>query len=283
MSSDPFIPSAPGAVGPSRTGVWPNIKVMWRVIFALMIRDSRTRYGGSDLGYLWAVINPLAQLVVLIIVFTLLGRRVPIPTSLPVFFTVGLLPYQFWHSCVSRGATAATSNIPLLTYPQVKVIDVLISRVLLDAVTLVVTFLIFIFALHYVTGEPFGSWFGDPLQIVFAFSALFYFSLAFAIFSSSLARIFPLWREIFAYMSRPLWFTSGIFFTLQQLPKGFQGVAIFNPIAHVLEWIKSAMIPGFHSYVYSPLYVLGLGTVVLLIGLVIDWFLRLIGHADESE
>lgn len=282
MSSESSLPEAQFALAPTSPGFWTSLKIMWRVVFALMMRDSRTRYGHSDLGYLWALIDPLAQLVVLILVFEALGRRVPIPASLPVFFTLGILPYHFWRECVTRGATAAASNIPLLTYPQVRVLDVVVARVLLDGATLVATILVFVVGLHYVTGEPFSSWTGDPFQIVLVSISLFYFSFSFSVFSCGLARVFPPWTEIFSYMSRPLWFTSGVFFTLQQLPTGFRGIAIFNPIAHVLEWIKSATVPGFHSTVYSPLFIYATATIVLFIGLVLDWMLRLIGFVDEA-
>ena len=283
MSSESAFPGAPAAAPPIDRSLWANLTVMWRVIFALIIRDSRTRYGHSDLGYLWALINPLLQTTVLVLVFTALGRRVPLNASLPVFFTMGILPYQFWHSSVSRGATAAGSNGPLLSYPQVKVLDVVISRVLLDFSTMILVFLIFIVALHYVTGEPFSSWFGDPLQMVLAFSSLIYFAFGSAVFSSGLARVFPAWHEVFGYLSRPLWFTSGIFFTLQGLSKGFQKWALINPVAHMMEWIKSAMLPSFHSDVYRPMFILTTATVLLFIGLTIEWLWRLTGHPDGVE
>ncbi len=284
MSSEPISQQAPATVARPSAGLWANLMVMWRVVFALMMRDSRTRYGGSDLGYLWAIIDPMVQMLVLILVFTAFGRRVPVPeTSLPVFFTVGILPYQFWKNSVQRGASASRANVPLLTYPQVKVMDVVVARVLLDFATLIAVLLIFVVALHYVTGEPFSSWDGDPLQIVLSFITLLYFSFSFAVFSCNLGRVFPIWPEIFGYLSRPLWFTSGIFFTLQGLTKGFRQVAVFNPVAHMLEWIKSAILPAFHSTVYSPSFIYVVATLVLFTGLTIEWFWRLTGHADETD
>jgi len=118
---------------------------------------------------------------------------------------------------------------------------------------------------------------------VFAFTTLFYFGFGWAVFSSSLARVFPLWIDIFTYMSRPLWFTSGIFFTLAGLNKGIRKYAIFNPVAHVMEWIKVGMLPAFHSNVYIPAYPLAVATVALFIGLVIEWLWRLTGHVDEVD
>lgn len=283
MSSDWQFPAAPAAAPPIRPTLVNNLAVMGRVIYALMIRESRTRYGKTDLGYLWAIIDPTIQLAVFWILFTILGRVIPVPATMPVFLITGILPYFFWRNCVGRGASAAQSNIPLLTYPQVKVIDVVIARVLLDFATFVIVTAIFVIGLRFLTGQPFTSWVRVPMLLATAVLGLFYFSFCSAVFSSSLARIWPIWPEIFGYLSRPLYFASGIFFTLQQLPTGFRGLGQYLPTANMLEWIRTGAIPGFISTSYSAMFVIEFSTIVLVIGLLIDWTLRLIGHADEAH
>jgi len=282
MTSEPIFPAAPAAAPPPSPTLGNNLAVTWRVIFALMIRESRTRYGKSDLGYLWAVFDPLIQMAVLWTIFALLQRSIPVPASMPVFLMTGIMPYFFWRSCVSRGASAAGSNLQLLTYPQVKVLDIVVARVLLDAASFVVVTVIFVFGLRFFTGEPFTSWVRVPIILATAVAALFYFSFCSAVFSSSLTRVWPLWPQVFAYASRPLYFTSGIFFTLQSLPTGFRSLAGLIPMAHVLEWIRTGAIPGFISTSYSPSYVLWFGAILLFLGMVMEWGLRLIGHSDEA-
>ncbi|MEP6967337.1 MAG: ABC transporter permease [Pseudomonadota bacterium] len=282
MSSEPTISTAPAAAGPIAPSLGNNLAVMWRVVFALMIRESRTRYGKSDLGYLWALIDPAIQLAVFWLVFTLIQRANPLPTTMPVFLLTGIMPYFFWRNCISRGASAAQSNLPLLTYPQVKVFDVVIARVLLDAATFIVVTLIFIIGLRFLYNQPFISWVRVPIVLAGAVVALFYFSVSGAIFSANLARVWPVWPQIFGYLSRPLYFTSGIFFTLGSLPTSFRKYATLNPIAHMLEWLRTGAIPGFISTYYNPWFVIAFATALLFIGLVINWSLRLVGHTDES-
>ena len=282
MSSDSAFPAAPAPAAPASPTLGNNVAVMWRVVFALMIRESRTRYGSSDLGYLWAIIDPLIQLLVFWIIFTVLQRVIPVPASMPVFLMTGIMPYFFWRSCVGRGASAATSNLQLLTYPQVKVLDVVIARVLLDAASFVIVTVIFVIGLRFFTGEPFTSWVRVPILLATGIMALFYFSFCSAVFSSSLTRIWPLWPQVFGYASRPLYFASGIFFTLQSLPTGFRALAAIIPMAHVLEWIRTGAIPGFISTSYNPSYVIWFGSILFVFGMVLEWFLRLIGHSDES-
>ena len=283
MSSDSSFPAAPTApAGPISSSLSNNLAVMGRVVFALMIRESRTRYGKSDLGYLWALIDPAIQLAVFWVIFSLLGRVIPVPATMPVFLMTGILPYFFWRNCIARGGSAAQSNLQLLTYPQVKVFDVVIARVLLDGATFAAVTVIFIVGLRFLFGQPFISWVRDPIVLAGAVLALFYFSTCAAIFSASLGRIWPAWPLIFGYMSRPLYYTSGIFFTLDELPTSIRKYASINPVAHMLEWLRTGAIPGFISTSYSAMYVISFASLLLLIGMVLDWMLRLIGHADEA-
>ncbi len=283
MSSESSFPEAPGGTNLLAPTFENNFDVMGRVVFGLMLRESRTRYGTSDLGYLWAIIDPAIQMAVLWLVFTMLGRVVPVPTSMPVFLVTGILPYLFWRNCTTRGASAAPANLPLLTYPQVKVFDVVIARVILDAATIVVVTLLFVFVLRFAIGQQFSSWVRDPIILAQAVFSLFFFSFCTAILSSNLARMWRAWPQVFGYLSRPLYFTSGIFFTFESLPSGIKGLAQTNPVAHLLEWIRTGAIPGFISHSYSPLYVYSWAIMMLFIGLVIDWVLRLIGHSEESH
>lgn len=92
-----------------------------------------------------------------------------------------------------------------------------------------------------------------------------------------------MWPQIFTYMGRPLYFSTGIFFTMQSLPSGFRSLAQYIPTAHLLEWLRTGTIPGFVSTAYNPMYPIEFGAVLLAIGMTIDWVLRLIGHSDESH
>jgi capsular polysaccharide transport system permease protein len=280
QSSFPDAPASPLLLEPTFAN---NLGVMWRVVFGLMLRESRTRYGTSDLGYLWALIDPTIQMFMFWLIFTLLARANPLPTSMPVFLITGILPYLFWRNCTMRGASATAANLPLLTYPQVKVFDVVVSRVLLDAATIVVVTAIFVVALRFGTNQTFASWVRVPIILATAIVTLFYFSFCSAVFSANLARIWHAWPQIFGYMSRPLYFTSGIFFTLQSLPSSIRALAAYNPIAHMLEWIRTGAIPGFVSDLYSPIYIYSWATIMLVIGLTIDWVLRMIGHSEEAH
>lgn len=78
----------------------------------LVLRDLRTRYKGSALGYLWTQLAPLGMMLVYVIVFSLL-----LPGGLaqfPVFIITGLLVWNFTAEAVVGGTNSVLSSSALV-------------------------------------------------------------------------------------------------------------------------------------------------------------------------
>ena len=71
------------------------------MIFSLVKRDLRGRYKGSVLGFLWTFINPLLQLMVYTLVFSVIMRNGI--KDYYLFLFVALIPWIFFSTCVSGG------------------------------------------------------------------------------------------------------------------------------------------------------------------------------------
>lgn len=254
----------------------------WRVIHALVLRDARSRYGKYRAGYLWALMEPLIQMAVLWGFFELLHRRVPVHASMPVFLLTGIFVYTAWRSTGQRGADAIRSNKPLLTHPQVQPAFLVLAVVLLDLVTYAVMVLLSVMVLWIYFDEPLASWTDEPLHLMSALGALALLAFGWAMFNGQVARIWPVWSNIVKAFGRVMFFTSGIFYTMDSLPHAARKVILLNPLAHMIEWIRSAALPGFESTHYSMAYVIGWGIWLLFWGLAFDWILRLTGHTDHA-
>lgn len=72
------------------------------MIESLVRRDLRGKYKGSILGFLWTFINPLCQIIVYIIVFSVIVR-----TGLDHFYAyiiVGMIPWFFFDMSLRQGS-----------------------------------------------------------------------------------------------------------------------------------------------------------------------------------
>lgn len=257
-----------------------SLAVMARVIHAVILREARTRYGSSNLGYIWGLVDPFIQLVIFVAIFSLLGRTSPVPAPMQVFFATGIIPLLFWRGSVSQATTAVSASLGLLTYPQVMPADVVLARLLLEAATTLIVATLFVLGLHFIADISPSFFLGDPLGLLAALTALFFFALGTSFLSSSLGRIIPMWRNIWSYMGRPIYLMSGIFWTLEQLPPTLRQYMAYNPVAHMVEWVRSAAIPTFESDAYSVVYPMIFAAGALLIGLVIDRILIMTGDEE---
>ena len=72
------------------------------MIFSLVKRDLRGRYKGSVLGFFWTFLNPLLQLVVYTVVFSVIMRMNI--KDYYLFLFVALVPWIFFSTSITGGA-----------------------------------------------------------------------------------------------------------------------------------------------------------------------------------
>jgi homopolymeric O-antigen transport system permease protein len=110
----------------------------------LVLRELRSSYKGSVLGFLWSLLNPLFTMVIFTVVF---GHflQVPLPAdesggrSFPAFLLVGLLPWNLINSAMSAGCLSFVNNGNLIR-------RVYFARALLPASTVLAS------AFHFLIG-----------------------------------------------------------------------------------------------------------------------------------
>ena len=116
----------------------------FRSVMALMLREMSTTYGRSPVGYLWAVLQPVAGIILLTLVFSLFLRWPPIGKSFMMFYATGIIPFLFYTEISMKLATSVQFSRQLLAYPSVTVVDALLARFVLNVMTqFLVAFILF--------------------------------------------------------------------------------------------------------------------------------------------
>lgn len=237
-----------------------------RVIHALILRETRTRFDRNKLGYLWALFEPITYIIVLIGVFAAMGRASPIgdSSSLPMFFLSGLAPWLLFSHTATKCMEGIIANGALLTYPQVTPFDVLISRAFLELVTFVIVFIsVFLLLAYFGFYEPIES----LEQMAAAVVSLWLLAIGLGFMNSSIKLHLPSYSQTYAAIQRPFFFVSGIFFTADSLPPTLREIALYNPILHAIEWTRSAVFTNYESQYLDKTYLLTIVVVMLAVGL----------------
>src|SRR5688500_5178835 len=72
------------------------------VVTALILRETRTRFGRNRLGYLWALIEPTVVIFTFYVVLMFAGRGHPPGMGLFAFVATGVVPYTLFTNSVTR-------------------------------------------------------------------------------------------------------------------------------------------------------------------------------------
>lgn len=243
------------------------LKVQGRVISALTLRETRSRYGNSKLGFFWALFEPFAHIAVFMLIFTFSGRAAPIGDSIGIFILTGILPWLIYSNIVSRIMMGVSANKPLLGYPQVMPIDISISRIILEVATLFVV-MIFFLAVGLYMGVTIKI--DSFLTIMSVVGLLILLGTGIGLINSALMHYFPSYGNLYSALSRPMYFMSGVFFTANFLSPRVYELIDFNPLLHLIEWFRTGFYASFDSRLYDAEYTVSVTLVIFSLGLLAE-------------
>jgi len=252
---------------------WNAFSVQRRVIFALILRETRTRYGKTRIGYLWALFEPLAHMLIFAAIFSFIGRSSPLGGSVALLVLTGLFPYNLFANLSTQLMNAIEANKVLLNYPHVTPFDVMASRTILEIATQVI---VFVFVLLILAFEDLWDMQIDSLiSVIFAVLISAALGAGMGLINAVLAFKFPSYANIFGMIMRPMYFLSGIFFVVGYMSTEIQNIMYYNPVAHLIEWFRSAIYVGYESEFLDKHYLLNFTLSVVFLGLLL---LRLSRH-----
>ncbi|QPZ92673.1 ABC transporter permease [Thioclava electrotropha] len=235
-----------------------------RAIGALILREMSASYGRSPGGYLWALLEPIGGVALLTLFFSLTFHAPPLGASFALFYATGLLPFMLFSDVQSKVANALTYSRALLAYPTVSFVDALIARLALNALTkLVVSYLVLhgCLLMFDTRASP------DPLRIFEAAGLAVLLSFGIGTLNCYLFLRAPVWQQIWSILMRPMFLISGVFFLTDQLPRWAVDTLWFNPLVHVIGYLRRSFFPTYQPDYLSAFYVIGVSLVALALGL----------------
>jgi len=248
-----------------------TLRAQGRILFALMLRDVRTRFFGSAFGALIAIAWPLSHVFILLGIYTLLGRAAPYGENAALFFATGVTPFMAFNYMSRFTSMGIALNRPLLGFPVVKITDILFARAILEVMNaaIVVLATMLIFAILGIGFMP-----EDKIQAFCALGASMLLGLGFGVVNGVIAGIFPLWLTGSVLFTIIMWVSSGVLFVPDALPETAQYWLSFNPMLVGIEWMRSAYYEGYGQGLLFKYYMVSFALVTLFLGLLLERLLR---------
>jgi lipopolysaccharide transport system permease protein len=204
----------------------------------LIGRDIKLRYKRSLLGIAWSLINPLAQLLVFSLIFS-----VVLPLNIPnyaSFLFTGLLAWNWFQTSLHAATGAIVDNRELIRRPGFPV-------TILPIVTVATNFIHFLLALPILLVALLIS--GLPLRITILalpaiFAVQFLFTLSLSYFVATLHVTFRDTQYLLGIVLLLGFYLSPVFYDASAIPQPYQALYRLNPMVVLIDAYRQILLRG---------------------------------------
>jgi ABC-type polysaccharide/polyol phosphate export permease len=243
-----------------------SLHIQGRVINALLMREVITRFGRENLGVLWLVAEPM--------VFTLgvtafwYAAKLNHGSAIPIvaFAITGYSSVLLWRNTVNRANGGIHANLGLLYHRNVRVIDVFISRIIVEMAGATGSFLVLgaFFTLIEQIAMPV-----DPLMVLAGWGMLAWFGAALSIVVGAATAYSEIVERVWGPVSYLIFPLSGAAFMVDWVPPAMREVVLYMPMVHGVEMVRDGYFGDIVRTHYDIGYVALVNLVLTLLGLLL--------------
>lgn len=229
------------------------------MIRSLIHRDLRGRYKGSVLGFLWTFINPLLQLAVYTIVFSMILIRGI--EQYWLFLFVALIPWIFFSSSILNSSSCIIYNKNLVTkiyFPREVLPIAIVSSCFINMLCSFIVLLILV--IFFAEKINFFAWFFLPIIMLSEYILTLGISFALAAITVYIRDV----EHIVRILIMSWQFLTPIMYSIDMVPDKLIRYYELNPMLSITcvyrDILYYAKIPDinmiFSSYLFSIIFLL---------------------------
>jgi len=244
-----------------------SLQIQFKVLWALILREILTRYGRHNIGFLWLFVEPMLFTLGITTLWTITGlHRI---TDLPItaFALTGYSTVLLWRNMPSRCVGSIQPNASLMYHRNVRVMDIFLSRVALEAIGATMSFVVLSIVFIWL------GWMNppeEPLKVVEAWLLTAWFGGALAMLLGSASEktevVEKLWNPA-AYLLFPL---SGAAYLVDAIPEQAQRAALWLPMVNGTEMVRDGYFGSKFVAHYSVAYFFTFNMVLTLFALALE-------------
>lgn len=216
---------------------------LWRyreLFYFLSWRDVLVRYKQTEIGIAWALIQPLATMIVFTVIFGNIAKLPSGGVPYPILVFSAMLPWQLFSNSISAGSNSLITNANLLS-------KIYFPRLIVPASAIVVSLVDFLLSGTILVGLM--VWYGQmptwrmvtlPLFVVFALAA----SMGAGLWLSALSVKYRDFRYIVPFIVQIGLYVSPVGFSSSVVPERWRLLYSLNPMVGVIDGFRWAILGG---------------------------------------
>lgn len=207
-------------------------------MLVLTQRDIKVRYKQTVLGVAWAVIQPLATMLLFSLVF---GRLAKIPSDgfpYPIFVYAALLPWTFFANAISNSGNSLVGQQHLISKVYFPRLIIPLSSIGTGLVDFAISAVIMLMLMIY-----FGvGWTIHLLAVPFLIVAVIFIALGVGTLLSALTVSYRDFRYVIPFMVQFWMYATPVVYPASMFPEQWRWVLFINPMAGLIEGFRSAFL-----------------------------------------
>ena len=238
-----------------------HLKELYRyrdLLISLAMRDIKVRYRQTILGVAWAVLQPVAYMLIFTLVFARFGKVSSDGTPYPLFSYTGLVPWTFFATTLSLAVNSIGANMSLVK-------KIYFPREVFPLGVIMGCFMDFVISIALVAGMMVHYRVQPSMQLMWL-PWLIAIELAFLI---SICLLVSAWNVFYRDVKYvvPLaiqlgLFVSPVIYSVSSVPAHLRTWYMMNPMAVVLDGFRRVLLygqaPSLEQMVASSVFVVGM-------------------------
>ncbi len=227
-------------ITPPRGWLELNLRELWQyreLVYFFVWRDIKIRYKQTAIGAAWAVIQPLATVLVFSLFF---GRLAKIPSDglpYPVFYFGALLPWMYFAGALQSATNSVVDQQHLITKVYFPRLVLPLTGVVSGLLDFAIGFVVFLGTMLLYRVHPGKAILMFPAFLLLAVAT----ALGAGLWLSALNAIYRDVRYVVPFLVQFWMFASPVAYPSSLVPERWRWVYGLNPMAGVIEGFRWAM------------------------------------------
>ncbi len=208
------------------------------LFFFLVWRDIKVLYAQTIMGFAWAILNPLIQIVVFSIIFGKVARLDTDGIPYLLFSTVAIIPWAYMSEAMTKSSQSLVSGQDMLGKVYFPRLIFPITPVLARLVDFAISLILLVAVMLYYRVAP--TW--NLLLLPFLVLLMMSVPAGIGFWLSALAIRFRDVQFAMPFVIRMLIYSAPILYTASAIPDGYRLVYSLNPIVAVIEGYRACLL-----------------------------------------
>ncbi len=234
---------SPIVIEPKKSSLHLDVKELWEfreLLYFLAWRDMKARYAQTVLGIAWAVIQPLATMVIFTIVFSLWAKLPSNGLPYPLFAYAALLPWTLLAKSLERSGQSVVAESNLVKKVYFPRVILPIAATLAGIIDFVIAFVLFLVLMVWYGIMPTWKVITVPALVLSTIGtslAVSFWLSAMNVHYRDVAGAIPLLTQLWMY-------ASPVVYPLSLVPEQWRAVYSLNPMVGIIEGFRWALLGG---------------------------------------